>query len=118
MREVNSLSKTGIEEKLDTVTRNIVGFDNLRQNCHGLLLQRCDLAKRLKCLQFFPVCAKFMFVKSCPFSHETSRSRGSEFSGEEFPGEIERCQLSLVLNMKMRWFVIVEEHSNDDPEKC
>jgi hypothetical protein len=25
--------------------------------------------------------------------------------------------LPLVLNMKMWWFVIVEEHSNDDPKK-
>jgi hypothetical protein len=35
MREVNGLSKAGIEEKLDTVTRNVPGFDNLRQNFHG-----------------------------------------------------------------------------------
>jgi len=117
MREVNGLSKTGIEEKLDTVTRNVLGFDNLRQNCHGFLLQRCDLAKRLKCLQLFPVCSKFMFVKPCPFPHETSRPGGAEFPGEELPREIERCQLPLVLNVKMWWFVIVEEHSNDDPKK-
>jgi hypothetical protein len=117
MREVNGLSKTGIEEKLDTVTRNVLGFDNLRQNCHGFLLQRCDLAKRLKCLQLFPVRSKFMFVKPCPFPHETSCPRGAEFPGEELPREIERCQLPLVLNVKMWWFVIVEEHSNDDPKK-
>jgi hypothetical protein len=35
MREVNGLSKVGMEEKLDTVARNVLGFDNLRQNCHG-----------------------------------------------------------------------------------
>jgi hypothetical protein len=34
MREVNGLSKAGMEEKLDTVTRNVPGFDNLRQNFH------------------------------------------------------------------------------------
>jgi hypothetical protein len=34
-REVNGLSKTGIEDKLYTVTRNVPGFGNLRQNFHG-----------------------------------------------------------------------------------
>jgi len=117
MREVNGLSKTGIEEKLDTVTRNVLGFDNLRQNCHGFLLQRWNLAKRLKCLQFFPVRSKFMLVKPCPFPYETSRPRGPEFPSKEFPREIERRQLPLVLNVKMWRFMIVEEHSNDDPKK-
>jgi hypothetical protein len=110
MREVNGLSKTGIEEKLDAVTRNVSGFDNLRQNCHGFLFQRRDLAKRLKCLQLFPVRSKFMFVKPCPFSNETSCPRGAEFPRKELPSKIERRQLPLVLNVKMRWFVIVEEH--------
>lgn len=117
MREINGLSKAGMEEKLDTVTRNVPGFDNLRQNCHGFLLQRRDLAKGLKCPQLFPVRSKLMFVKPCPFSNETSCPRGAEFAGEELPRKIERRQLPLVLNVKMRWFVIVEEHSNDNSKK-
>jgi len=82
MSKVNGLSKTGIEEKLDTVTRNVFGFDNLRQSCHGLSLQRCDLAKWLKRLQFLPVRSKFMFVKPCPFPHETFRPRGPDRPGK------------------------------------
>jgi hypothetical protein len=57
-----------------------------------------------------------MFMKPRPFPHETSRPCGAEFSGEELPREIERCQLPLVFNVKW-WIVIVEEHSNDDPKK-
>jgi hypothetical protein len=58
-----------------------------------------------------------MFMKPCPFPHETSCPGGTELSGEQLPGKIKRCQLPLVLNVKMWWFVIVEEHSNDDSKK-
>ena len=34
MREVNSLSKAGVEDELDLVTRDVPGFDDLRQNGH------------------------------------------------------------------------------------
>lgn len=58
-----------------------------------------------------------MLVKPRPFPHKTPCPRGPDLPSEEFPREIERRQLSLVLNMKVRWIVIVEEHSNDDSKK-
>ena len=58
-----------------------------------------------------------MFMKPCPFTHETPRSRGPEFPGKKLSREIERCQLPLLLEVKMRWIVIIKKHSNDDPKK-
>ena len=58
-----------------------------------------------------------MFMKPCPFPYETPCSRGPDFPGKQLSREIERCQLPLVLDVKMRWFVIAEKHSNDDSKK-
>ena len=49
-----------------------------------------------------------MLMKPCPFPHETPCSRGPDFPGKKFSREIERCQLPLVFDVKMRWFVITE----------
>ncbi len=70
-------------------------------------------ARVLGCAGF----TKSMLAKPCPLPHQTSCPHGAQFPGGKLPSEIERCQLPLVLNVNMRWFVIVEEHSNDDPEK-
>lgn len=56
-------------------------------------------------------------MKTRSFPDETPCSRRPDFSGDEFPRKIERCQLPLVFDVKMWRFVIIEEHSNDDPKK-
>ena len=76
-----------------------------------------DLAERLKRLQPFPIRSKLVFVKTCPFPDETPCPGRAQFSGEVFSGEIECRRLPLVLNVKMRRFMIIEEHSNDDSKK-
>lgn len=58
-----------------------------------------------------------MFVKPGPFPNETPCPCGAEFPGDELSGEIECRQLTLVLDVKMGRLVIVEKHSDDDPEK-
>ena len=56
-------------------------------------------------------------MKTRPFPDETPCSRGSDFSRNEFSREIERRQLPLEFDVKMWWFVIIEEHPNNDPKK-
>ena len=58
-----------------------------------------------------------MFVQPRPFAHETSCPYRPELSGKQFSGEIECRQLSLILDVKMRRFVIIEEHPDNYPEE-
>ncbi len=58
-----------------------------------------------------------MLMKPCPFSNEALCPGRANFPVKQFPGEIERSQLALVLNVEMGWIVIIEKHSNDEAEE-
>jgi len=117
--KVNRLRCPVVERKVDSILTAVLGLHDAWENRHLslLLLKGRDLLQRLTGLRQAPVLLQFAPVQRSPFPDETKRCPRLDCTDDHFTAELELPLQPLVLRMKVRWLVIVVEHTNDDPEE-
>ncbi|OGK83831.1 MAG: hypothetical protein A2X53_11010 [Candidatus Rokubacteria bacterium GWA2_70_23] len=104
---------------MDSVIPTVLGFNDTWENRHltALLFQRRDLPQRLADLRQAPVLLQLTAVQYRPLSDEAKGCSRVDGTDEHVAVEVELPLEPLVLRVKVRWFVIVLEHPDDDPEE-